>query len=122
MFANSVSILFRVGSRTGKSYLKSNGPGTRPIQWGRKMFNDDKLRQEFNRIFDLLDHVPSPTGRLPTKETGPALQQLPSRTDVGEEIRKAFGRDDWAKLVSVDYGELELRAAAAQIRGDRGED
>jgi hypothetical protein len=41
---------------------------------------------------------------------------------MGEEVRKAFGRDDWAKLVSVDYGELELRAAAAEILGNSGED
>lgn len=86
------------------------------------MFNDEKLREEFNRIFEMIDHAPSPTGRLPTKEAGPALQQFPPRTTMGEEVRKAFGRDDWAKLVSVDYGELELRAAAAEILGNSGED
>ena len=83
------------------------------------MFNDEKLRQEFNRIFDMIDHAPSPTGRLPTKEDGPSFQQLPSRTGLGEEIRKAFAGDG-PLPISVDYAEIELRVAADMRRESDG--
>lgn len=58
----------------------------------------------------------SPTGRLPT---GPALQNIPIRTEIGRQIREAFTREDILRqapaLADVDYAALELLALASLV-------
>ena len=52
------------------------------------------------------------TGRL--SSTNPNLQNIPIRTDMGKEIRKAFvPRDDNHTLLAVDYSQIELRIVAS---------
>lgn len=52
------------------------------------------------------------TGRL--SSTNPNLQNIPIRTDLGKEIRKAFvPRDDNHTLLAVDYSQIELRIVAS---------
>jgi DNA polymerase I len=47
----------------------------------------------------------SPTGRLYPSE--PAPQNIPVRTELGSEIRRAFLAEPERRLCSVDYSKIE---------------
>jgi len=55
------------------------------------------------------------TGRLSSSE--PNLQNIPTRTDLGSEIRRMFVPADGCVLVDADYSQIELRLLA-HISGD----
>ena len=55
------------------------------------------------------------TGRLSSTE--PNLQNIPTRTDLGSEIRRMFMPDQGCVLVDADYSQIELRLLA-HISGD----
>lgn len=69
------------------------------------------------RIHTTYNQTVASTGRL--SSTDPNLQNIPIRTDLGKEIRKAFvsGRKD-ALILSADYSQIELRIMA-YISGDK---
>jgi DNA polymerase-1 len=51
------------------------------------------------------------TGRLSSSD--PNLQNIPTRTDLGREIREAFVASPGKVIVNADYAQFELRLAAA---------
>jgi len=68
-----------------------------------------------NRVHTTFNQVVTSTGRLNSQD--PNLQNIPIRTEQGQEIRKAFvPRDSKHRLLSADYSQIELRVIAALSR------
>jgi len=68
------------------------------------------------RVHTTFHQLMAATGRMAS--SNPNLQNIPIRTDLGREIRKAFvpSFDGWV-LMSADYSQIELRVMAA-LSGD----
>jgi DNA polymerase-1 len=65
-----------------------------------------------NRIHTSYNQSTTSTGRL--SSTNPNLQNIPIRTQLGKEIRKAFvPRNDDYILLASDYSQIELRIIAS---------
>jgi DNA polymerase-1 len=70
------------------------------------------------RVHTHFNQAVAATGRLSSQS--PNLQNIPIRTELGREIRKAFvARDPHHILLSADYSQIELRVIA-HISGDQG--
>ncbi len=57
------------------------------------------------------------TGRISSSD--PNLQNIPIRTELGREVRRAFVAEPGWQLVAADYSQVELRVMA-HISGDQG--
>jgi DNA polymerase-1 len=69
-----------------------------------------QLNQRTGRVHTSYNQTGSVTGRLASSE--PNLQNIPIRTELGRQIRRAFVADDGHALLAVDYSQIELRIVA----------
>jgi DNA polymerase-1 len=70
-----------------------------------------------NRIHSSFNQTVASTGRL--SSTNPNLQNIPVRTELGREIRKAFcARDSQHLIMAADYSQIELRLLALMSRDE----
>ncbi|WP_414502745.1 DNA polymerase I [Zymobacter sp. IVIA_5232.4 C2] len=80
----------------------------------------DKLPQLVDhqqRVHTSYHQAVTATGRLSSSD--PNLQNIPVRTELGRQIRKAFVARDGYRIVAADYSQIELRIMA-HLSGDKG--
>ena len=69
-----------------------------------------QVNAETGRVHTSYNQTGSVTGRLASSD--PNLQNIPIRTELGREIRRAFVADPGHLLLSTDYSQIELRIVA----------
>lgn len=74
------------------------------------------LADENHRLHTTFNQDGAATGRL--SSTNPNLQNIPTRTELGREIRSSFVAEKGKVLINADYSQFELRLAAV-LAGDK---
>jgi DNA polymerase-1 len=75
------------------------------------------VNPQTGRLHTSFNQTGASTGRLSSSD--PNLQNIPIRTELGREIRKAFVAPDSWQLIAADYSQVELRVLA-HMTGEAG--
>lgn len=70
----------------------------------------DSINPKTGRIHSSFHQLVTATGRIASQ--GPNLQNVPVRTDIGRQVRKAFIAPPEHVLICADYSQVELRLLA----------
>jgi len=70
----------------------------------------EAVNPETGRIHTSFNQAGSVTGRVAS--SNPNLQNIPIRTELGRQVRRAFVAPRGRRLVAADYSQIELRLAA----------
>ena len=76
----------------------------------------EAINPETGRIHASFNQTGTSTGRLSSSD--PNLQNIPIRSDIGREIRRAFIPNNGNVFVAADYSQVELRMLA-HLSGDK---
>lgn len=73
------------------------------------------INPETGRVHTSYNQAGAVTGRIASSD--PNLQNIPIRSELGRQVRRAFVAGRGRRLVAVDYSQIELRIAA-HVSGD----